>query len=72
MPFAIKNDQPDVLAKLGAEGAVCPLCKSEVLARCGEKNVWHWAHKKELAVIGGLNQIVYGESNGLRHLMVVC
>lgn len=24
--------------------AICPICKSEVIAKCGEINVWHWAH----------------------------
>jgi len=25
--------------------AVCPLCKSSVLAKCGSIKQWHWAHK---------------------------
>lgn len=26
-----------------AEG-VCPTCRSDVIAKCGEVNAWHWAH----------------------------
>ena len=24
--------------------ALCPLCNKEVFAKCGEINIWHWAH----------------------------
>src|SRR6185295_7557657 len=27
------------------ERATCPVCDGEVLSRCGEINVWHWAHR---------------------------
>lgn len=27
----------------------CFVCGRQVIARCGEKNVWHWAHKTEQA-----------------------
>lgn len=27
------------------ERGLCPLCEQSVIARCGELNVWHWAHK---------------------------
>lgn len=23
----------------------CPVCGATTIARCGEKNIWHWAHK---------------------------
>lgn len=29
----------------GLEGAVCPICKQPVYARCGEVYIPHWAHK---------------------------
>lgn len=29
----------------GLEGAVCPICKQPVYARCGEERIAHWAHK---------------------------
>lgn len=25
--------------------AVCPNCRQNVIAKCGNVNVWHWAHK---------------------------
>ena len=25
--------------------ANCPVCRATTIAKCGEKNVWHWAHK---------------------------
>jgi len=25
---------------------ICPLCQRDVFAKCGEINVWHWAHQK--------------------------
>ena len=25
--------------------AKCPLCGEEVLSKCGEVKMWHWAHK---------------------------
>lgn len=26
---------------------ICPLCEREVFSKCGEVNVWHWAHHKD-------------------------
>lgn len=43
MRFALLQDVR-VEATPGALGT-CPGCGSEMLARCGEKNVWHWAHR---------------------------
>ena len=28
-------------------GAICPICKEEVIAKCGDLNIWHWAHKSK-------------------------
>ena len=25
--------------------AICPCCEGEVISKCGDVNVWHWAHK---------------------------
>ena len=25
--------------------AICPVCKNEVISKCGEIITWHWAHK---------------------------
>jgi competence protein CoiA len=27
------------------ENAICPICNKEVIAKCGEINIWHWCHK---------------------------
>lgn len=27
--------------------ANCPLCGAEVIAKCGEIKIWHWAHKQD-------------------------
>lgn len=45
MKYALLHDEY-VTATPHQKGAVCPLCLSEVVARCGEINVHHWAHKK--------------------------
>jgi len=39
-----KKGASRVRAEPGQE-AQCPYCKGEVFSRCGEVNVWHWAHK---------------------------
>jgi competence protein CoiA len=43
MKFAVVNEQrheaqPDLSGK-------CPTCGEPMVARCGEKNIWHWAHR---------------------------
>ena len=43
MRFALSQDRR-IEATPGAVG-ICPGCANELLARCGEKNAWHWAHK---------------------------
>ena len=45
MRFALLNDERIEPTK-GAKG-VCPCCGSELVARCGEIKVHHWAHKKK-------------------------
>ena len=43
MKFAILDGQRiEPAPKLKAK---CPLCASDVLAKCGKERVWHWAHK---------------------------
>ena len=46
MKFAVVNGQrqeaqPDL-------SGTCPTCESAVVARCGEVNIWHWAHRGRL------------------------
>lgn len=43
MRFALSNIEK-VEARPGATGT-CPGCGSDLIARCGERKVWHWAHK---------------------------
>lgn len=44
MLYAYLNDGSKILARPEAR-AVCPECGEEVIAKCGEINIWHWAHK---------------------------
>ena len=44
MHFALLNGAR-VEPEKGLAGAVCPICKQPVRARCGEERVKHWAHK---------------------------
>ena len=44
MRFAEKDGErllPNPLEK----NAICPLCKSGVVGKCGKIKIWHWAHK---------------------------
>jgi competence CoiA-like predicted nuclease len=43
MIYALDIDGGKRKATPGAR-AICPGCGSEVLAKCGMVNVWHWAH----------------------------
>jgi len=45
MKFGLFNDER-IEATKGAKG-VCPSCESELVARCGEIKIHHWAHKKK-------------------------
>ena len=43
MIWAIKDNQKRE-ATPNTE-AICPVCNSEVISKCGDIKVWHWAHK---------------------------
>ena len=45
MKFAQVNNKR-IEAIKGATG-VCPVCGSELVAKCGEVYIHHWAHKKK-------------------------
>jgi competence CoiA-like predicted nuclease len=45
MKFAL-IDKIKTEATKGAKG-FCPFCNSELIAKCGERKVNHWAHKGE-------------------------
>jgi len=43
MRFAlIDNQHVEALPKLHG---LCPICSQLVIAKCGDKKVWHWAHR---------------------------
>ena len=43
MKFALVNGEKSEATK-GAKG-LCPSCRAELIARCGEVKINHWAHK---------------------------
>ena len=45
MRFALLNDER-IEATKGAKG-VCPCCGTDLVAKCGEVYIHHWAHKKK-------------------------
>ncbi len=45
MKFALLNDER-IEATKGAKG-VCPCCGNDLVAKCGEVYIHHWAHKKK-------------------------
>ena len=45
MRFALLNDKR-IEATKGAKGA-CPCCDNDLVAKCGEIYIHHWAHKKK-------------------------
>lgn len=44
MRFALKDNER-ILSSPLIKDAICPLCKKDVIAKCGNIKVWHWAHK---------------------------
>ncbi len=44
MKFALLNNER--IESQPRLKAICPLCDSEVIAKCGDIKVWHWAHKR--------------------------
>ena len=47
MLYAIDETNTRIKARPSCK-ALCPLCKKEVIAKCGEINTWHWAHKSAI------------------------
>ena len=46
MMLAVARDGARVEARPG-ERAMCPGCGGDVIAKCGEINIWHWAHEAD-------------------------
>lgn len=44
MIWARRNSERVKALKTG-EKASCPLCSKQVIPKCGEIKIWHWAHK---------------------------
>ena len=44
MQYAMTSSFEKILPSKGL-AAICPQCENEVIAKCGNINVWHWAHK---------------------------
>jgi len=45
MLYVINSNNEKTVAEPGKKG-MCQLCGEEVISKCGDINVWHWAHKK--------------------------
>ncbi len=43
MLFANSKDKEKIMAFPGAIG-FCPGCDDELMAKCGQINIWHWSH----------------------------
>lgn len=46
MIYGLDNNGKKIVAAPYAN-AVCPVCKSNLISKCGSINIWHWAHEKE-------------------------
>ncbi len=46
MKFALHNGERKE-AEINLKGAVCQVCKAEVIAKCGDVKIHHWAHKSK-------------------------
>ncbi len=46
MKYAVFNNER-IEATKGFQGAICPVCGNNVVAKCGNINIHHWAHKSE-------------------------
>ena len=47
MKFALYGGER-VEAEANLKDALCPVCDTVVIARCGDKNIHHWAHKRKI------------------------
>ena len=47
MLYATDEHQKKVTATPRSKG-ICPICKANVVSKCGEINIWHWAHQAKI------------------------
>lgn len=45
MLWAIKEGER--IKAIPNDKALCPLCKKEVISKCGKIKIWHWSHRKD-------------------------
>lgn len=43
--YALNSSGQRIEPSKNYKGAVCPCCDSPVIAKCGDYNIWHWAHE---------------------------
>ena len=46
MLYALNNHEEKIQAQ-PKQKAICPFCKSPVVAKCGRIKIWHWAHESK-------------------------
>jgi len=44
MLFALNKHNEKILSKPKIKGS-CPICKEELIPKCGSIKIWHWSHK---------------------------
>ena len=42
-----KNETGERIRPEPSLSGLCPMCDGEMIAKCGDINIWHWAHKSE-------------------------
>ncbi len=47
MKFGLNQESRERVEPQPGLLAICPLCESELVAKCGDINVHHWAHKRQ-------------------------
>jgi hypothetical protein len=45
MLIAVVDNNKRSKVQIRGQRGYCPKCESEVIAKCGKINIWHWAHK---------------------------
>lgn len=45
MLYAIDDAGRQIEAQRSGEAGICPCCRGQVVAKCGDINAWHWAHR---------------------------